>query len=250
MINLIYDTPAFRSELAIKYMISRYIKFLTIAKTKNNADPTLEMIPPLDIEVIWFSHAIRTKMYREDCQCLAGFIIGRTLKPDRMDLSNPGRLIAKDKWDALYKNEPFDLDLSDIQKLEDLGRQVTELPIQLHPSDVIRDLNWLEDFKKAFNFDRENFVQESIEDYFDYMDLLKQNFTARASLRVDLVWHTHMLNTFSYLNYAQHWFTVDSKIIDHCPWPDIENVVQTQKETEDIWQSQYGTKYIWKELNM
>ncbi|CAF3661931.1 unnamed protein product [Adineta steineri] len=60
----------------LKQMIARYYRFMQL-KASNKSDTLL--IPTLDIEIVWQTHLLRPKMYRNDCIRLFGFVIDHSL---------------------------------------------------------------------------------------------------------------------------------------------------------------------------
>jgi len=240
MVNRIYNCRAFRSEIIINYLISRYIKFLDLV-----AESSEELIPPFEIEAIWLSHGIRTQKYREDCNNLYGKMLHRRINLDRYDLKNPGYERAVIMWFVKYHDD-IALDMSNLEKLEEIAKQ-NDLQkiesIQLKASDVIKDNGWVRDFNKVYDFERDGFICSSMGDYLRYMYLsYKYKGTSKifASQKVDISWHCHMLNTNEYSNFC---LKVFGGHVDHSPWPIINNESEIHNENKRIWREEYGVEY-------
>jgi len=241
-----YETPAFRSEAIVNYLIHRYELFLELV----NENPHEELIPPSDIESIWLCHAIRTKIYREDCQRIFNKFIHRSLTPERYSDDNLGRLRARNKWEEKY-GYPIDLDLDKVKE-EDYNTIHYSHKITMKACDVVRDNDWVRDFYDSFYYNDDTCCK-AVADYFNYLMLLHKYDSKKeyegmisASLRVDLAWHTHMLNTEKYNEYCLRYF---NQYIDHSPWPDYNETELTHVSatSHDLWEKEYGTPYEWKD---
>ena len=64
-----------RQSLTIKQMLTRYYRFLQL----KSSNPTLLLIPTLDIEMIWQTHLLRPQMYQNDCMRLFHRVIDHSL---------------------------------------------------------------------------------------------------------------------------------------------------------------------------
>jgi len=257
IMNQIYDHPAFRSETIATFLISRYTKFLyLVAECSEEIED--ELIPPFELEAIWLCHTIRTIMYRDDCQRIFGKLLHRRINVGRYDLNNPGYQRAAKKWNDKY-HDSIALDLSNINNLEEMARLYVEDPnipkINMRGSEVVRDNNWTRDFRKLFDFNEE-FIGTSMEDYVKYMFLVYKflqdgkevNEYLYASQKVDISWHTHMLNTKHYRHFC---IGIFKGYIEHTPWPDLDKETEERLHFEnlEIWKNEYGEEYIWNEKN-
>jgi len=120
---------------------------------------------------------------------------------------------------------------------------------------VIRDLDWTTNFNRTYDFTKDGFVCSSMTDYFSYMTLChkykddlgpSENNIIHASQKVDIAWHSHMLNT---KKYNDHSFITYYGHVDHDPWPDYDEEMMKEvcNNSKELWKQEFGVDYVWSE---
>lgn len=101
----------------------------------------IQLIPTLDIEIVWQTHLLRPEMYRNDCFRLFRRIIDHSL-------------IVKDQMEQFFKNQAF-LDTCQLYE-QRFGENYCVLPLYINEKKVILH----EDYKSVY-------VEKSIHCYWD-----------------------------------------------------------------------------------
>jgi len=247
---MIYYRSIFRSEHIVDYLIHLYEKFLdlvaeetTLVGLPKNGQ---ELIPPLEIEAIWLSHAIRTTEYRDDCLRLHGKVLHRSLNGDRYNTDNPGLKVTAQKWLEKY-NTSLDYDLGNN------NGNTLEHRISLKAGDVIKDNDWLREFRSNYYYDPDETPCNSISEYLHYAHLAKKynhipEYIGKihATYRIDLAWHVHMLNTYAYEHFCSEYY---GYFLHHSPWPlyDENKQLEVCDFTSNLWKDEFCSDLVRKD---
>ena len=184
--------------------------------------------PDRDVHCVWISHAIRTNEYWADTNKCFGMLIPSFLSKE---LSEEEYIAKSSATQSLMKirfpSSSFDFNGTSDQIIDQIT--LNELPsLSISEFDLIEDKNWLTYFRMTeLNEDpsidptSHSFIQEAIKDYERYLYLVykyddKSLPDVNATYKVDLIWHSHMLNTVEYMNDMQR---LIGKELPHLPWP-------------------------------
>ena len=184
--------------------------------------------PDRDVHCVWISHAIRTNEYLVDTKQSFGVVIPSFLSKE---LSEEEYIAKSSATQLLMKNRfpscSFDFDGTSEQIIDQTA--LTVFPtLSISEFDLVEDKNWLTYFRMTeLNEDpsldptSHSFIQEAIKDYERYLYLVykyddKSLPDVNATYKVDLIWHSHMLNTVEYMNDMERLIGRD---LPHLPWP-------------------------------
>ena len=191
----------------IKNAIRRYeTKWLPLL-AKQDESKALNLEPPEDVHWVWHVHMLGPKYYIQDCTKLISKV------PDhKYFLGKAQKESAKKKalsaWEALYPDEPFDVDYNNISGKSD------------YKSECSYDILAASGRQQKFfyhvslpHYGLITFLKTAVERYQKFVCLKKENRDAFVvpMYDVDLIWHTHQVHpiayradTEGYLGYVLH----------------------------------------------
>jgi hypothetical protein len=186
-----------------EYEFSRYQKWLTLLASEqqanNNNEEMVSLIPPLDIAWLWHCHRLAPVAYERACVDLFGHLLdlpcsafqfATTTNMDEEEEERENESIAatKQKWDAVFPDEPYVLDVKNILvDVQDDDQWYAEKHVEkggvreygvLSGFDVIdaceRQSSFLWQVTQP-KFSHAEFLLEGISNYHKFLTLMKLN---------------------------------------------------------------------------
>jgi len=196
----------------------RYILFLML----QNSHSDVKLLPPLDVECVWFSHMLQSFNYRE-------FIL--QLFPNLKNVSHTSILSMNDRaelldvskviWNKFYPNYEYEFNPNRTYKIDDYG-----ISINVDYRDLIDDRTWYKQFVRACqsageedptsillehgNNSQQNFFSNALLGYQRFLYLITkypkyvEDIMFSPIPAIDLIWHTHLVQPSSYYYDAVH----------------------------------------------
>ncbi|KAF7098008.1 hypothetical protein CFC21_099777 [Triticum aestivum] len=160
------------------------------------------LVVPLDCEWIWHCHRLNPTQYIKDCKRLYGRILGtNNVKSSIQAKSNDQ---AEKVWTELYPGEPFELEYtSPSDDFVDVG-DGTAGGISYDLISAVRRQSSFVYQVGTPNMHDHRFLEEALARYKGFLYLIKLNQEKGMNLfrvptyDVDLMWHTHQLNSVTY----------------------------------------------------
>jgi len=225
------------NSVIIRRAIYRYERFWLPLLAKNT---TRNLAPPLDVEWIWHCHLLSPHAYREDCMNLFGKVLDhRTMTPQNRDSLQK---VTMEVWDALYPDEPFQVDFNATEVLKGLND---------YKSGLTYDLVGAVSRQKAFyyqvslpHYKDEKFLQEAVKRYKMFLYLKQQHpkVFLVPFYDIDLIWHSHQLHPSQYHDDTSEllggrMLNHDDTTNDRSPGSTLFNA---DLETRDLWKKEFG----------
>lgn len=167
---------------------------------------------PLDIEWVWHCHLLCPLVYEKDCQSLFRTTINHRLfrSADREHALKR----SKHLWEAKYKNEPFEIDLTNDKMKE--GSTKTDFE-----SSITYDINGAISRQRHFYYNVSlphyrdmRFLTLAMHRYQQFLFLRKNSYKLFIvpCYDQDLMWHTHQLHP---LAYKEDMIRILGKVLPH-----------------------------------
>jgi hypothetical protein len=238
-----------RDEKLVKKAILKYEDFLQLCAEGNIGEGTVETT--VGVQAIWISHAIRTCMYKTDCERLFHRFIKRIISSKTC--TNIEAL--NNTSEAFVERFGYRFSASGEDKFHERARDYEDVPdrpikINMKVSDVIEDLNWLkgmEDFQLHYQKQISiSWFDWNVEEFSNWISLLQTYWETEilpASHRVDLVWHSFMLNSEVYEQFARKYFGKEG--LEHFPWPEKDEVEEKKQvlRCQAVYRYAFGLEY-------
>ncbi|KAH7721125.1 Protein F32B5.7 [Aphelenchoides avenae] len=189
-------------------------------------EPDSNVIPPLDVYLVWHAHMLRPHAYQKDCLVIVDHIVDHKLMPLTEHIAQVDASAAK--WQEYNPHEPFGWK----ESLKD-----GVLPYEQKSCyDLIAAVGRQRKFSSkimAMNLSPQD-LQEAVEKYEKFLKLLAAypGQPLSPSLVVDLAWHAHQLHP---LAYADDCHGLDGKLIGHNDEGGDPNGI-----TKKLWKAHYG----------
>ncbi|GMI77352.1 Glycine-Rich Domain Protein1 [Hibiscus trionum] len=206
------------------------------------------LVVPLDCEWIWHCHRLNPVRYKADCEELFGRIL------DNQNVISSIRTTCRKQteeiWEGMYPCEPYELNMS-IPLLENVQNFVqtsksTEYDLV---SAVKRQSPFFYQVSRSHMND-DVFLEGALARYKGFLHLIKRNWEKSQSCfcvptyDIDLIWHTHQLQSVSY---CKDVMTAMGKILEHDDTDSdrtkgmkLDNgFLRTTKQWEDMFGSRY-----------
>ncbi|VAI80033.1 unnamed protein product [Triticum turgidum subsp. durum] len=160
------------------------------------------LVVPLDCEWIWHCHRLNPTQYIKDCKRLYGRILGTNNVKSSIQAKSKDQ--AEKVWTELYPGEPFELEYtSPSDDFVDVG-DGTAGGISYDLISAVRRQSSFVYQVGTPNMHDHRFLEEALARYKGFLYLIKLNQEKGMNLfrvptyDVDLMWHTHQLNSVTY----------------------------------------------------
>ncbi|KAF7026991.1 hypothetical protein CFC21_039064 [Triticum aestivum] len=163
------------------------------------------LVVPLDCEWIWHCHRLNPTRYIKDCKRLYGRILD--CKNVRSSIQAKSKDRSEKVWTELYPGEPFDLEYSGSPSDDSVyvGDETAGGISYDLVSAVKRQSSFVYQVGTP-NMHDQRFLEDALARYKGFLYLIKMNQEKGMNLfrvptyDVDLMWHTHQLNSVAYCN--------------------------------------------------
>uniref|UniRef100_R7W9P0 Glycine-rich domain-containing protein 1 n=1 Tax=Aegilops tauschii TaxID=37682 RepID=R7W9P0_AEGTA len=163
------------------------------------------LVVPLDCEWIWHCHRLNPTRYIKDCKRLYGRILDSKNVRSSIQAKSKDRL--EKVWTELYPGEPFELEYSGSPSDDSVyvGDETAGGVSYDLISAVKRQSTFVYQVGTPNMHDR-RFLEDALARYKGFLYLIKMNQEKGMNLfrvptyDVDLMWHTHQLNSVAYCN--------------------------------------------------
>ncbi|CAD5319224.1 unnamed protein product [Arabidopsis thaliana] len=244
----LYDGPALEKAI---YRYNACWLPLLVKYSESSSVSEGSLVPPLDCEWIWHCHRLNPVRYNSDCEQFYGRVLDNSGVLSSVD--GNCKLKTEDLWKRLYPDEPYELDLDNID-LEDISEKSSALE-KCTKYDLVSAVKRQSPFYYQVSRSHVNsdiFLQEAVARYKGFLYLIKMN--RERSLKrfcvptydVDLIWHTHQLHPVSY---CDDMVKLIGKVLEH---DDTDSDRGKGKKldtgfskTTAQWEETFGTRY-WK----
>ena len=100
-------------------------------------------------------------------------------------------------------------------------------------------------FSNIDHYSNENTIKESISRYEKFIKLISENKEQSfvPTIDIDIVWHSHQLDTERYKNYC---ININGYLINHDDTIESDTLDESYRITYDMWKIKYGEKYSTK----
>eukprot|EP01130_Rhizamoeba_saxonica_P007690 TRINITY_DN3118_c0_g1_i4.p1 TRINITY_DN3118_c0_g1~~TRINITY_DN3118_c0_g1_i4.p1 ORF type:complete len:179 (+),score=23.04 TRINITY_DN3118_c0_g1_i4:119-655(+) len=171
----------------------------------------MQIVPPLEIEWVWFTHVIRPAKYHAYCNQRFGFIIDHNIDNFFKGLENKNLL---DQTLQLYRDEYK-------EELIDGGIFEPDEIKYLETCDLYQDKEWYPKLANLPVYQNPEFLKESYQGYIQFMENIKlEGFKHGPIITIDLYWHSHQQRPLLYISDCMHNF---NEIIYHMPIGSVGN---------------------------
>lgn len=194
---------------------------------------------PLDIEWLWHCHLLCPVTYIRDCEELFGGLINHRLfrSHDREHALKR----SKHLWDAKYKNEPFEVDLTEEKMLEASSeiKMDSDISYDLEAA-VSRQGNFYYNVSLPHYLDH-RFLTLAVQRYQKFLFLRKNSYKLFIvpCYDQDLIWHTHQLHPFAY---KEDTVRLLGKILFH------DDTTVDRSPNSKLTLSTIDTRRLWQEM--
>ena len=209
--------------------------------------------PDIDVHCVFIAHAIRTLEYIQDIFNWSEFVIpsflGKQLDDKEfVEQSSITQSMMRNRFPQCIFNFGNEVEQVINQRTTD------QFPsLSINEDDLIEDKNWLANFNSTeitispIHPTSPSFILDAIKDYERFLYLLyhyneRKDPLVNASYKIDLIWHTHMLNTLEYMNDIEYLIGRD---LHHKPWPKdrtLAEEVQIKSFSSSIWFSEFALR--------
>ncbi len=208
-------------------------------KSKNN-----NLIPPLDIELIWHCHMLNPTEYYSDCMKLFGKLINHNNLDNK--LKRELRKLTLIEWNKTFPNISFDyLDSANSIDQNEYAYFKTQIGYDLKAA-CSRQIQFYYQVSLP-HYRNKKFLKSALESYRKLIYLSKLNPGAFVipTYASDLIWHTHQLDPESYVNdtikILGHIFAHDDSVNDRSTGSRLNTSFDL---TCDLWKRQYNQEYF------
>ena len=215
----------------VKNAIRRYeVMWLPLAASFSGKS---RLVAPLDVHWIWHCHLLAPLAYEQDCLLLVNTVIDHALLSKSDSVSAQRR--AKQLWEKLYTDEPFDVDMSAPHAVK--SREYKSLISYPLEEAVVRQATF--NYQVSLPHYRDTrFLKQGLDRYSKYL-LLKNNYKEQPLVPcydMDLIWHSHLLHPLAYKQdtskvlgmFMNHDDSLDDRTED-------SKLSKAHKKTKDLW---------------
>ena len=196
------------------------------------------IVPPLDIHWVWHCHLLAPYYYEKDCVSLVNTVVDhRVLLNSKKDAAIER---AKKLWHEKYGNEPYDVDLSDVERASSESNKYKpickyNLESAVHRQSMFFYQVSLPHYKDA------KFLRTAVTRYKKYLFLKKNNMDLFLvpCYDFDLIWHSHQLHP---LIYKQDTAAVLGQMFNH------DDSVNDRSANSKLSRCDANTRDLWKKF--
>ncbi|XP_062621927.1 uncharacterized protein LOC134283491 [Saccostrea cucullata] len=201
---------------------------------------------PLDIEWLWHCHLLCPVTYEKDCKTLFGGMVNHRLVRyhDREYVLKR----SKQLWNAKYKDEPFEVELSMDKMLEASSGTEFKSGISYDlEAAILRQSCFYYNVSLPHYLDRK-FLTLSVQRYQKFLFLRKNSFKLFIvpCYDQDLIWHTHQLHPFAYkddtIRLLGKVLVHDDTTVDRSPDSKLTlSTIDTRRLWREMYQEDFNT---------
>lgn len=185
----------------LREAIRRYVNLWLplIAKYGENE----KLLPPVDVQWVWYCHALSPVQYAEDVMKLEGRAIPHLLLSKSERSRSTDR--AKSHWGNLFPEEPFEISKDTCTADTETHEEKMELSRRLE-NYAFKERHFYYQVSLP-HFRKEKFIATAIKRYKRFLCLVK-NLKQKmdVSSDIELIWRSHILHSKSYTDDCIKWF--------------------------------------------
>jgi hypothetical protein len=231
----LFEHPEYIQKQSREYAVYRYEIFWLPFLAENSE---LDIVPPLDILVVWHSHMLAPISYASDCERLFGRILPNRIRPRTTQLIK----FSEQLWTKKYnRTMPYHLDYTtNIQVIPPYTSKIKYALSQAMERQAEFYYN-----VALHHYQDSDFLDEAIKRYkkFLYLKRLNPQLFIVPMYDIDLIWHTHQLFPEIYrrdmLANLQHVLHHDDSIQDRTS---NSKLATSDQETRHKWFELYGDR--------
>ena len=229
------DHPEYLQKQAREYAIYRYESFW-LPFLAENAD--IDMVPPLDILIVWHSHMLAPISYASDCERLFGRILPNHVRTRTAQIVK----FSEQLWTKKYaRSMPYELNYT--ASIQVIPPYTSKIKYALSQA-VERQVEFYYNVALGHYKDME-FLDEAVKRYkkFLYLKRLNPQLFIVPMYDIDLIWHTHQLFPDAYrrdtIANLQHVLHHDDSVQDRTANSKLSTA---DHETRHKWFELYGDR--------